>query len=126
MRHMSKPAKAVLGALTITPLLYMVFFVMVIMTSAGAPGAGLLSSPEAFAMLFLAHGAVMLLIMGQTMLYVVHALTKNDGLEDSVLKAIWALILLMGNALAIPIYFMLYVWPEPEYEFVELPNNAWG
>lgn len=114
MRYMSRPAKLALGALTIAPVLYMVAFVGLITMSANSPGMGLLSSPEAFGLLFMVHGGIMLLMMAQTMFYVVHALTKNDEFTDSTTKAIWALVVLMGNALATPIYFMLYIWPEPK------------
>ncbi len=114
MRNLSRPAKVMLGGLTVVPLAYIVFFVSVVLSNIGGPGQGLLSGPGGFAALFVAHGTVMLLIMGQVMLYAIHALTKNPTLTDGTQKAIWALILFMGNMLALPVYFMVYVWPDPD------------
>ena len=116
MRNLSKPAKLMLGVLSVLPIVYMVFFMGVIFTSVGKPGGGFLSEPGNFTMLFVAHGTVMLLIMGQVLLYVIDALTKNPTFTDGTQKAIWALILFMGNAMALPVYFGVHVWPDPAPE----------
>jgi hypothetical protein len=116
MRNLSKPAKLVLGVLSVIPLVYIVFFIGVVGMSAGNPGGGILGGPGGFALLFMAHAGVMLLIMGQMLLYVVDALTRNPSFTDGTQRAIWALILFMGNMLAVPVYFGLHVWPDPPPE----------
>jgi len=117
MKDMSKGAKVLLGVLAFAPILYVFAFTGIIMTTFGNPGGGLLADPKAFAVLFAVHGSVMLLIMGQLVFYVVHALTKNPSFTDGTQKAVWALILFMGNMLAIPIYFMIHIWPDREMTF---------
>lgn len=95
----------VLGALTLAPLIYLVFFFITIATSMG--GGGIVP----FETLFVVHTGVAMLSLGLMVFYVIHALTRKD-LPNSE-RLLWAIILFVGNMIAMPVYFFLKMKPQP-------------
>jgi hypothetical protein len=113
---LSRPVKLLIGFLTAWPFLYMlVFFVVVAtsmlwMTRTPADGSHSSGPPAAFLVLFAAHLLTMVLMVGLIAFYIVY-LFKTDRVSQDK-KALWAAVLFLGNMLAMPVFFVLYVWPD--------------
>jgi hypothetical protein len=113
----SKPVKLLVGALSAWPFIYMFFFFGFIATSffwmdqtagrAGEPSSGI---PIALALVFAAHFGTMLLIFGLLIFYIIY-LFKTDRVPQDK-KALWAAVLILGNMLAMPVFFYIYVRPD--------------
>ena len=110
----SKPVKLLVGALSVWPFVYLVLFVGFVATSVfwigqtEADESGLV--PIAFGLVFVVHFATILSIFGLTIFYVVF-LFKTDRVPQEK-KALWAVVLVLGNMLANPVFYYLYVWPD--------------
>ncbi|HEU0144746.1 MAG TPA: hypothetical protein VFQ47_08155 [Nitrososphaera sp.] len=117
---MKKSTKILLAIATIWPFLYMIFFFVVIFSSFffmprnGSSEGG--AFPALFMIIFPLHFLTMLLIMGLTVFYMVNVF-RNDRVEKDK-KVLWAVVLFMGNMIAMPIYWYLYIWREEK----EMPN----
>src|SRR6185369_4576249 len=107
---MEKPGKVALGAATLWPFLYMVIFFGFIFSSIlFSPGTGPGFSAM-FAVIFALHIFTMLLIMGLSIFYIVDVFRNNRVDKDK--KALWAVVIFLGNMIAMPIYWYLYIWKE--------------
>jgi hypothetical protein len=112
---MKKPTKVLLGLASLWPLLYMIFFFVFIffsiffISSSGDPGSG---PPFFFFLIFPLHLLTMVLIMALTVFYIVNVF-RNERVDKDK-KALWAIVLFMGNMIAMPIYWYLYIWKEPD------------
>ena len=117
---MKKSTKILLAIATIWPFFYMIFFFVVIFSSFffiprnGSSDGG--AFPALFMIIFPLHFLTMFLIMGLTVFYMVNVF-RNDRVEKDK-KVLWAVVLFMGNMIAMPIYWYLYIWPEGK----EMPN----
>jgi hypothetical protein len=70
------------------------------------------SSPPFFFAIFIAlHLFTMLWIMALTVFYMVNVF-RNDRVDKDK-KVLWAVVIFMGNMIAMPIYWYLYIWREP-------------
>lgn len=110
---MKKSLKILLGLATLWPFLYMIlFFVFVFSSILFMPAAGAdRSEPPMFLfVIFPLHILTMLWIMGLTVFYMVNVF-RNDRVEKDK-KVLWAVVLFMGNMIAMPIYWYLYIWRE--------------
>jgi hypothetical protein len=110
---MQKPAKVLLGLATLWPFAYMIlFFAFIFLTillgRGGPPDNGM---PAMFAMIFGLHILTMLIIVALTVFYIVNVF-KNDRVNKDQ-KALWAIVIFLGNMIAMPIYWYLYIWREP-------------
>jgi hypothetical protein len=122
---MSKPAKIALGIATLWPLFYMLIFMgfcfYMLLSGVPAPekGAGM---PSEFMALFIMHGITILWQFALLAIYI-HNVFTNDRVEKDK-KALWAVVLFLGNMIAMPIYWYVYIWredtapapPEPSHE----------
>jgi hypothetical protein len=111
---MKKSSKILLGIATIWPLIYMVLFIGFIfltlfLTGGGGPsqGGGL---PGFFLVIFVLHFLTILWIWALIAFYIFNVF-KNDRVEKDK-KVLWAVVLFMGNVIAMPIYWYLYIWPD--------------
>jgi hypothetical protein len=110
---MNKPAKLLIGAATLWPVLYMFFFFAMIFMSfflistSGGQGSGL---PFPFQIIVPLHLLTMLVIMGLTIFYMVDVF-RNERIDKDK-KVLWAVVLFLGNIIAMPIYWYLYIWKE--------------
>jgi hypothetical protein len=111
---MKKSTKILLAIATIWPFIYMIFFFVVIFSSfffmprGGSSEGG--AFPALLMIIFPLHFLTMLLIMGLTVFYMVNVF-RNDRVEKDK-KVLWAVVLFMGNMIAMPIYWYLYIWRE--------------
>jgi len=123
---MQKPGKLFLAALTLWPLVYMVLFFAFIFSSIlfriGDPAQG--GFPPAFVLLFAAHLLTMLTIMGLTIYYIVDVFRNQQVDKDK--KILWAIVIFMGNMIAMPIYWYLYIWKEPAVAGSAAPPQLGG
>ncbi len=113
---LDKSLKLLVGALSVWPLLYIfLFFGFIAFLFVGMIGDGgqpqkSSGVPIAFVVLVAAHFGTMLLLFALLVFYIVF-LFKSDRVPQDK-KALWAAVLFMGNALAMPVFFYVYVWPE--------------
>ncbi|GBC79131.1 hypothetical protein EG19_06335 [Thermoanaerobaculum aquaticum] len=108
---MSKGKAIVLAVFTLWPFLYMFLFfatIVILITSAAAKPQPSQDMPLLFGGIFIMHIATMLEIMGLLVVYIVH-LFKTDRVPQDQ-KALWAVVIFLGNVLAMPVYWYLYIW----------------
>jgi hypothetical protein len=110
---MQKPGKLFLGVVTLWPLAYMILFFVFIFSTIlfGGPGGSPGAFPPSFVIIFGLHLLTMLVIMGLTIFYMVDVF-RNDRVDKDK-KVLWAIVIFMGNLIAMPIYWYLYFWKEP-------------
>ncbi|SRR6266498_4510071 len=110
---MNKSTKILLGLATLWPFLYMILFFVFIFSSIlfmPRPGAEESGPPFFFAVFIALHLSTMLWIMGLTVFYMVNVF-RNDRVDKDK-KVLWAVVMFMGNMIAMPIYWYLYIWKE--------------
>ena len=110
---MKKPSKLLLGLATLWPFAYMIFFfVAVFSTILFMPKAGEGDSgfPLLFTIIFPLHFLTILSMFALTTFYIVNVF-RNDRVEKDK-KVLWAIVLFMGNMIAMPVYWYLYIWRE--------------
>jgi len=111
---MKTSTKILLGLASLWPFAYMVLFFIFILSSFLflSPTAGQeFGPPISFIVIFLLHLLTMLWIMALTVFYIVNVF--RNGRVDKDKKVLWAVVLFMGNVIAMPIYWYLYIWKEP-------------
>lgn len=106
--------RRLLGALTLWPPLYLVLFLVVILIATvqgdGDPDdAGFLIP---FSVLMGLHIGTMLLIIALLIVYIRDAYS-NPRIDDNK-RTFWAIVLFMGNMIAMPIYWWVYLRREPD------------
>ena len=101
--NISRPMKVVLFALTLWPVLYMVAFFMMFATRS-------FPTAEGFEVLFMVHAAAALTILGTMAFYIIDVV-KRPSLS-SEMRVVWALLIVFAGIVAMPIYFVMHVWPE--------------
>jgi hypothetical protein len=106
---MSNPSKLVIGLLTFFPLAHVMFFIGAVAYSFSEPT---LLAGDGFSTLMVSHFASIFVNLGMMVFYVVHALTRNEAIEDQTHRLLWAIILFMGNMIATPVYYVLYILPD--------------
>lgn len=109
---MKKGSKVLLGAATIWPsfylLLFFVFMVLMFLTVGGDPNDS--TTPFLIMLMFPLHLLTMLLMMGLTVFYIVNVFRNDRVVKD--MKVLWAVVIFLGNIIAMPIYWYLYIWRE--------------
>jgi len=116
---MKKSTKIIIGILTIWPILYLLFFMVFFFSSffflQGHEDGIFLASN--FMILFGLHFFTIIMSMGLLVFYVIN-IFRNDRVKSNQ-KTLWAVILFMGNMIAMPVYFYLFIWKEPKQESIE-------
>ncbi|MCA9031946.1 MAG: hypothetical protein KDA69_12305 [Planctomycetaceae bacterium] len=102
----SKSTAVFAGVLTILPWFYGFFFFAVVLwglaSSHGQPPVAM------FAILFMSHICMMMLSLGLIVFYMIHLFSTDFVPKDQ--KPLWAVLLLVGGLLAMPIYWFFYIW----------------
>ncbi len=98
------------------PIFYMVFFFVfvfsLIFTSfSSGPSKEV---PAGFFLIFPLHFFTIILMFVLLFIYIKNVF-KNDRVAQDK-KALWAVCLFLGNIIAMPIYYYLYIWREPKQE----------
>lgn len=90
----------------------MAFFFSVMATAMTATRPTLLGPGISglFPTVFVLHGITIFWI-GALLVFYIRNVFKNDRVQKDK-KALWAVVLFMGNMIAMPIYWYLYVWRE--------------
>jgi hypothetical protein len=110
---MKKLTKLLLGLATLWPFFYMIFFFLFVVSAfAFIPGSSGDESrlPLSMALILPLHLFTMLMMVALTTIYIVNVF-RNDRVEKDK-KVLWAVVLFMGNMIAMPIYWYLYIWRE--------------
>jgi succinate dehydrogenase/fumarate reductase cytochrome b subunit len=124
---MRKPAKILLGIATIAPIVFMILMIVVIfsaftsISSSARSGRHLNEDvfSSAIGAIFIVQMLAWLLTIGLTIFYIVNVFRNDRVAKDK--KALWAVVLFLGNIMAMPVYWYLYIWREPE-----VPLSGWG
>lgn len=102
-----------LGALTLWPPVYLVIFVTVVglatLQGGGDPDGDGFVIP--FGVLAALHLATMLLIVALLVVFIRDAY-GNPRIDEGK-RTFWAIVLFMGNMIAMPVYWWLYMRPGP-------------
>lgn len=112
---MSKGQKITLAVFTAWPFLYMIFFMCAIfgmMISDFSGGGHSSGPPTVMLIIFPLHFLTMLEIFALLVIYIMHVF-KTDRVPQEQ-KALWAVVLFLGNMIAMPIYWYLYIWRGPK------------
>ena len=105
---LSRSAKVLIGALTLWPILHIFIFMWSVAVSFGAgPSQG---PDEWFKWLMILHLGTMVVILALITFYIVELFRTERVREDR--KALWAVVLFLGNMISMPIFFWLYIWPD--------------
>jgi hypothetical protein len=106
---MKKSSAIVLIALTIWPFIYMFLFMGGIFFAISHPGPSHADGPPLLMKVILPlHLLTMLEMMGLLVFYIVHLFRTNRVAPDK--KALWAIVLFMGNMISMPFYWYFYIW----------------
>jgi len=113
---LSRPIQLLVGAATLLPIVYMVYFIVSMSSSVATRNGG----PDDFDFLFRLHLGTMLLTFSLLIFYIVYLFRTARVPQDK--KALWAVVLFMGNMFAMPVFWFIYVWrdPMPEAKSVDL------
>jgi predicted metal-binding membrane protein len=115
---MKKPAKIALAVASIWPFIWIILFVavmfgmMFLFSSPAKSGGREQGMPLAIMLFFAAHFLTMFLMFGLTAFYIVYLFRTDRIAQDK--KALWAVVLFLGNIIAFPVFWYLYIWKEPE------------
>jgi len=110
---LSPRTKKLVGIVTAWPILYIAFFMVFMFMSVFADLFGGRDFMfDAFDYIFAVHFLTMLMIFGLIAFYIVYIFKTDRVAADK--KALWAVVIFMGNAIAMPIFYYLYIWKEPK------------
>ena len=107
---MTKGKAVVLAAFTVWPFLYMILFMgtmfcMMALSLGPGSGKGLLGIVM---IIFPLHVFTILEIFALLIFYIVYLFKTAVVPEDK--KALWAVVLILGHMMAMPIFWYFYIW----------------
>jgi hypothetical protein len=109
---LNRPTALLIAVLTVAPWAYFVFLLSRFMPTFEAMSSS--TAPEQFFrnfdLIFRLHLLVMVLIVALMAFYIIH-LFRTDRVPNDK-KTLWAVVLFLGNLLAMPVYWYLYMWPR--------------
>jgi hypothetical protein len=112
---MSQVTKTILGMATIWPLVYLAilfafwFYMLVVVGTRQDPEG----AQSIMIFIFVLHGITMLWILVLLVIYI-RDVFKNAWVDPEK-KALWAVVLLLGAVVTMPVYWYLYIRPENEH-----------
>ena len=111
---MSKPSKILLRVTTVWPLVYMLLFIVVMLAIIWSTGSekGEASSGAILWIRILPciHLLTMLWVLLLLIFYIVNVFRNERVPADK--KTLWAVVLFLGNIIAMPVYWYHYVWRD--------------
>ena len=111
---MTRGKAITLAAFTAWPFVYVILFMCTVfgmIVSDIAGGARSAGPPVMLLLIFPLHFLTMLEIAGLLVVYIVHVFRTDRIAQDK--KALWAVVLFLGNVIAMPVYWYLCIWREP-------------
>lgn len=112
---MSKGKAITLAVFTVWPLLYFILFFCIMFGLVMSDFSGEHSSGPplaAFKIIFILHILPILDGFVLIVIYMVYLFKSDRVAQDK--KALWAVVLFLGGMIAMPIFWYLYIWREPE------------
>ena len=115
MTYPNRAIRLLLGFLSVVPLLVVLYVFGSALTSAGAgSGMGVLADDsDASFFLFLALCVGLGLFSMALVAYYMVFIFRSDRVKAEH-KALWAIVLFMGNAIGIPLFWFFYFWRDAE------------
>ena len=114
--RLSRPVALLVAGLTLAPWAYVVFFTTVLIPHlmSIAPQGGELPSSyrREFMLVFRIHFAMVALCLVLIGFYIWY-LFKTDRVPSDK-KSLWAVVLFLGNLIAMPVFWYLYMWPRED------------
>lgn len=110
---MTKPKALLLAGFTLWPIVYMFLFMAFMFSQVfigmdnPTQGDGM---PLAFKIIFPLHFLTMLEIFVLIAVYIWHIFKTDVIAQDK--KALWAVVIFLGNMVAMPVYWWLYIWKQ--------------
>lgn len=102
---MTKSKALVLAAFTVWPIVYLISFMALIAYMT----LFMRGEPHSFlAFIIVVHLLTMLETVALVVYYLAHVFREPAVPPDK--KALWAVVIFFGNALAMPVYWWLFVW----------------
>lgn len=109
---LSKSKKIFIGILTLWPILYMfVFMAFMVAIMAVTLRTPQPEPPKLFFVMFAIHFFTILYMFGLIGFYVYYIFKTERVAKDK--KALWAVVIFLGNIIAMPVFWFLYIWKEP-------------
>jgi len=106
----SKPVRLVLGIATLWPLAYLLIFmgfVFSMLLRGNSQPQGGRDLPSGVIAIFVLHGITIVWLWVLLAIYIYNVF-HNDRVDKDK-KALWAVVLFLGNMIAMPIYWYLYI-----------------
>lgn len=115
MSYPSRAMRILLGLLSVMPLLIVLFvFASALASVGGGRGVGILAdNSDAGFFLFLALCVGLGLFSMALVVYYMVFIFRSDRVKGEH-KALWAIVLFMGNAIGIPLFWYFYFWRDAE------------
>ena len=105
---MSKVWKLLLGAVTVWPVAHLVLFVVAAFHSIIT---GQTKEPtRLWEIIIPLHLLTILIIVVLMAFYVVNVI-RNDRIKSDM-KAVWAIVIVIGGPIALPIYWYFFIWKD--------------
>lgn len=106
---MTKSKKIILLIVTLWPVIYLAIFFTLILSTFLLPGPSVESNPVFnFSIIFPIHILTMLIMTILFVIYIMHILKSGRVKKDD--RVLWAILLLMGNSIAMLVYWYLFIW----------------
>ena len=108
---MTKSKAIALAAFTVWPFVYMLLFMASFLLTFATMGHQQNSAneiPWMFKIIIPLHIFTMLEVFVLIAIYIIHLFKTASVAQDK--KALWAVVLFMGNIFAMPVYWYLHVW----------------
>lgn len=109
---MKKPLKIFIGLASLWPVIYFCAFILFFVVTFLSFAVGADEPPEIIFLIIPLHFLTMLWIFGLIVFYI-YNIFQNDRI-DGEKKALWAVVIFLGNMIAMPVYWYFYIWREPE------------
>jgi hypothetical protein len=111
---MRKSGKIALGVFSLWPFIYMIIFMFFTFSMVFKTPGNVNQEPtfDFFKLIFGLHLFTMVEIFALIIIYVVFIFKTEKVAKDK--KALWAVVIFLGNMIAIPIFWFLYIWKDPK------------
>jgi hypothetical protein len=109
----NKKLSILILALTLLPLGYILYFIAFVATGR------MMLSHEGFRFIFKLHMAVIIYTWVLTGFYITYLLKTDKVTAEK--KALWAVVLFLGNMMTMPVFWYLYIWKSSEERISSTP-----
>ncbi len=112
---MSRGKAITLGIFTAWPFVFLVIFTVAMFATFLSDISSSAAEPEPPLLFFLViplQLLTMLVVFILVIIYVVFLFRTETVSQDK--KALWAAVLILGNMIAMPVFWYLYVWKQPK------------